>query len=371
MFENLLYLNFSTVSMVIITIIFLRFNVILDKRSSRLFQIALILLLILSVTDSIYFYYRNINTPALLEEICANFGYMIRPTIMFLIFEVVNKNKRHTLFQYAPLIINTIVLLQNFITHNVFYFSYDSALTQSHVLIHGPLGYTPHVVSALYAIMISVSAIQYFQLSNPLEMITIFSCIIVAVIATYYESVYDMWGLVRQSMAMCIVFYILHAHMTISNRDVLTKVYNRSAFANHIAKNYDKVYAIVSVDLNDLKKYNDTYGHTQGDKALIDVTEIFSKICPASIKIYRTGGDEFVFLVMKKSNKPIESIIDEIRAELAKTKYRCAFGLSYRNEFESFDDAFDYADMMMYKNKASMKQGMDDSSYSKECEVIT
>lgn len=371
MFENLLYLNFSTISMAIITIIFLKFNVILDKRSSGIFQITLFFILILSLTDSVYFYYWEMDGPTLLEEICANIGYILRPAIMFLIFKVMNRNRRHILLQYLPLIINTVLLLQNFITHNVFYFTDYNSMIDGHTLFHGPFGYTPHIVSLIYTVAIAISAVQYLQLSSPLEMVTIFSCITVGMIATYLESVYGMWGLIRQAMIIFVVFYILHIYMSISNRDTLTRVYNRTAFSNDVAKNYDKVYAIVSIDLNDLKKYNDMYGHAYGDEALVSVTEIFSKICPAFVKIYRTGGDEFVFLVMKKSNRTVESIVNEIRAELSKTKYRCSFGISYRNEFESFDDAFDYADMMMYKNKAAMKQGMNDSDIAERPKEVT
>lgn len=355
MFENLIYLNFGTVSTAVIALIFLKFNVTLDNRSTKIFKRALYLVLLLSLTDSIYWYYWDTKQSTLLEEICANIGYILRPTILFLIANVIHKNKQKSYWIYVPLTLNTIILLQNYATHNVFYFLEDNSFK------HGIFGYTPHIVSAIYSIWILWAAIKYFQLSSVVEMITIVSCIFTTVIATYYESIHDMWGLIRQSIVMCIVFYMLQSHISASNRDILTKAYNRVAFTNDVGKYHNRIYAVVSIDLNDLKKHNDLHGHSEGDKALVKVAEVFARILPPTVRIYRTGGDEFVFLAMKKPTKSMENLVNDIRTELSKTKYRCSFGIAYLSEFDSFDDAYDYADVLMYKNKSAMKQGLNDS----------
>ena len=48
---------------------------------------------------------------------------------------------------------------------------------------------------------------------------------------------------------------------------------------------------ILSMDLNNLKLYNDTKGHAAGDRALITVTEIMDDVFARHAKLFRTGGD--------------------------------------------------------------------------------
>ncbi len=86
-----------------------------------------------------------------------------------------------------------------------------------------------------------------------------------------------------------------------SNTDELTGVGNRFAYENDI-KGFENVnipenFVYVSIDVNSLKKVNDTMGHNAGDELLIGAAECLQKCLGPYGKIYRTGGDEFIALI--------------------------------------------------------------------------
>lgn len=82
--------------------------------------------------------------------------------------------------------------------------------------------------------------------------------------------------------------------------DVLTQIGNRRAFDQRIyelCENEQKNTALVIIDLDHFKNFNDTYGHLLGDKVLQGVSAILKKICPDNALAARYGGEEFAFLL--------------------------------------------------------------------------
>lgn len=62
-------------------------------------------------------------------------------------------------------------------------------------------------------------------------------------------------------------------------------------------------YAVVMIDLDDLKEVNDTYGHESGDQYIISAAEILKKIVGESGLTARHGGDEFVLFLEEKKRR--------------------------------------------------------------------
>ena len=86
----------------------------------------------------------------------------------------------------------------------------------------------------------------------------------------------------------------------ISITDDLTGLFNRRAFeedCGKISENDIGKMIIVMMDVNGLKKVNDTYGHAVGDELLIGAGNCIRNSLGKYGKIYRTGGDEFVALL--------------------------------------------------------------------------
>ena len=82
--------------------------------------------------------------------------------------------------------------------------------------------------------------------------------------------------------------------------DPLTGLFNRRAFDEMLACKVDPYLSgsLAVIDLNDLKELNDSHGHGAGDAALKLVTRAVTNHFRVSDPIYRTGGDEFVVIMV-------------------------------------------------------------------------
>lgn len=104
------------------------------------------------------------------------------------------------------------------------------------------------------------------------------------------------------------------------NLDALTGVKNKHAYLEteaymdrRIAEHRQPPFAVVMLDINDLKKVNDTAGHQAGDQYLREASEIICDIFRPS-QVFRVGGDEFAVIAQGREYE----IIDERLGKLLK-----------------------------------------------------
>jgi len=101
--------------------------------------------------------------------------------------------------------------------------------------------------------------------------------------------------------------------------DALTTVYNRRQFdlvftttRNSVKRNNQQL-AFVMIDIDFFKRYNDTYGHQQGDQALIDVAHFLKgKMKRANDAVFRLGGEEFAVLFSVKNHQQAFDIAKDV-----------------------------------------------------------
>ena len=85
--------------------------------------------------------------------------------------------------------------------------------------------------------------------------------------------------------------------------DGLTGLYNhryfRQIFSQEMrrAKRYQKRFAILMIDVDDFKKFNDKYGHPTGDLILVEIAKIISRRLRNVDFAFRYGGEEFIVLL--------------------------------------------------------------------------
>ena len=110
-------------------------------------------------------------------------------------------------------------------------------------------------------------------------------------------------------------------------RDTFSGIYNRNGFVQAT----DKIYAdcvkqsrdimLMFIDLDGLKKINDTYGHNIGDRAICNIADVLVKSCVNGEVYCRFGGDEFIIFAAdyrdsdaRKLTETIEHNITAINA---------------------------------------------------------
>lgn len=115
----------------------------------------------------------------------------------------------------------------------------------------------------------------------------------------------------------------------LSITDGLTSLYNRRYF-NDTAHNFvlesvrnNKVFAFVLLDIDNFKKYNDTYGHQDGDDVLIQVANSLKVTFKrGDDQVFRLGGEEFGVLISSKTKINIMDLIEEARANIENLKIK-------------------------------------------------
>lgn len=101
--------------------------------------------------------------------------------------------------------------------------------------------------------------------------------------------------------------------------DELTSLYNRRYFNEIVdkeirrAKRRQGLLNMVIIDIDYFKKYNDTYGHPQGDKVLIQISQLFQHILKRGDDyIFRIGGEEFCLLFSSQNEEESLSLTKRI-----------------------------------------------------------
>ncbi|QAT40790.1 GGDEF domain-containing protein [Clostridium sp. JN-9] len=150
--------------------------------------------------------------------------------------------------------------------------------------------------------------------------------------------------------------------------DCMTGVYNRryglKLLHNFIetSRHEEKIHTTVSfIDVDKLKRVNDNYGHDEGDKLLIVISDVLKKSVRKDDIVFRLGGDEFIIIFphtsLKQAKKIEKRIWDNIEEVNNSNKFKfklqissgfCEFSSSDAN---SIEELIKKADSNMYKQK--------------------
>ena len=152
------------------------------------------------------------------------------------------------------------------------------------------------------------------------------------------------------------LFYFVYLICDFYIKDELTDTLNRKPLKRDLNKNKKQINAIISIDLNNLKRINDTLGHDEGDKAIVTLVELIKTTILKDMRLYRVGGDEFLIVCYNTHKLEIEEFIKELKEKMNKTKYSCAIGVAYKEKNLSLNDLTKIADEAMYEDKEHYKK---------------
>ena len=148
--------------------------------------------------------------------------------------------------------------------------------------------------------------------------------------------------------------------------DPLLNIYNRKYFFDYleekVLKNKMVKFAIVMIDIDNFKAFNDDFGHQFGDKVLIETASVLKKNIEEKDLIARYGGEEIVIYINDvRSHSEVFKKVDKLRQELfnhvveyenKKKKVTASFGISYYYENgDTVQKVLSVADSMLYVAK--------------------
>lgn len=141
--------------------------------------------------------------------------------------------------------------------------------------------------------------------------------------------------------------------------DNLTKLGNRYAFDERIQQAPLEELSLVSMDINNLKQCNDTYGHVYGDQMIKAAAEILKDVYGT---VYRTGGDEYIVILERATEEQLLASRRKIRERertcfIKDMQLEIACGhASYRKTDTSYEDILRRADAEMYADKRGKRK---------------
>ena len=258
------------------------------------------------------------------EDVTENFVINLLRTVMtilafILIFQCKSKNFENLhqrFFVYAILFccLSSYLFWSFSQTHNELKEGGPMLVAASFVAI--PMLHLGHKLILWFIVGLSLVSIEVFTAVSILWTIYFYLAMVVAMGSIQYQL--DI--LLRQQYRA----ELIEAEK--AKTDHLTGIYNRYSFDKKcndlIAQLQPEQYvALAMIDIDYFKKYNDNYGHLEGDRALVKVAELLSG-CGADI-VVRFGGEEFI--LVKTLHKNELNWLDDLPKRFATSAFEHKF----------------------------------------------
>lgn len=165
-----------------------------------------------------------------------------------------------------------------------------------------------------------------------------------------------------------------HQLAQLATRNALTGIRNKTAYEEEVKRviadleSGNKRIGVAMIDLNYLKRINDTFGHEKGNVAIIKLCRLVCSVFAHS-PVFRIGGDEFVVILRNSDYDKVEALVAQLYVELEKraetegladwerTSAAIGYALFDDKIDASYDCVFRRADEAMYERKKQMKAG--------------
>ncbi len=170
--------------------------------------------------------------------------------------------------------------------------------------------------------------------------------------------------------------------------DGLTKLYNSRSFYSQLETEVDRFnrykhpLALLLLDLDHFKDYNDNYGHLEGDKVLVRFSQIIKSCLRTNDSAYRYGGEEFTVLLPETGGVEARTVAQRIRSALEterfsprdglKVQITISIGVTEYHHKEELSTFIQRADKAMYiskqngRNKVSVLYAKDPQKRTKD-----
>ena len=153
--------------------------------------------------------------------------------------------------------------------------------------------------------------------------------------------------------------------------DGLTQLYNSRYFYHQLkieierAKRYQQPLTLLLLDIDDFKRFNDTYGHIEGDQALARLGQVMKQCLRETDSAYRYGGEEFTIMMPMTANRDGILSAERIRQEFKKEIFSptpgrqvhltVSIGLGQYKPQEDIKGFVQRVDQLMYRGKKNGK----------------
>ncbi len=122
--------------------------------------------------------------------------------------------------------------------------------------------------------------------------------------------------------------HMLERLKRLSITDGLTNLYNSRYFYSQLkaeverSNRYNHPLALLLLDIDNFKKYNDSFGHLEGDKVLVRLGQVIKSCLRAMDSAYRYGGEEFTVILPETEAAEAATVAERIRAAVEALRFK-------------------------------------------------
>jgi len=345
-FKEYIMQNLALILILLAFAVMLFITVFLDKKTIRRLYVLIIYVFLLSISVFLEFHFQSKNQYPVFVKVLICIRYSSTPFIISLILFALVKIK--IWYIMIPAFVLAVINIVSIFTGIVFDIDADGNIKR------GILGYFPYVVVGFYCciliyVLVKQSNKQVIEIL-PIAFLAfsfIIGLILPLVIGKEYSKVFC------TNIAIAIFVYYVFLILELTKKDALTGLLNRQAYYSTIENNYKEITAVISIDMNGLKKINDTLGHAAGDEAILTISSCLFKATKFKQAAFRIGGDEFIIICKKTTEAELMDLISNLKKRVSETKYTISIGYSFSlNPDKDIEKMVKESDEMMYQDKA-------------------
>jgi len=271
--------------------------------------------------------------------------------------------KRRIFLYYIPVLITVSLMVVNLFTGFVF------TVDPYHLYTRGSGFY---LIALVMLIMPFVAILVFLRLRrdmsvNYLKIVLLFCFLPVlgAALQISFYGLYMIWP--SMTLVNFATFMIIEKNSLL--KDHLTGIDTRGIFEQSLRSvvNGRKAFTILMFDLNKFKDINDSFGHAEGDEALMLMTGVLQRCIRTTDMLCRYGGDEFMILSLSEDDSTGERIKERFYQELQQAnaesgkpyQVESSVGAVHINKGEgvSLQDVLAMVDDQMYDDKKRSRGG--------------
>tara|TARA_Y100001936_G_C16066013_1_gene667315 strand:+ start:534 stop:1859 length:1326 start_codon:yes stop_codon:yes gene_type:complete len=151
----------------------------------------------------------------------------------------------------------------------------------------------------------------------------------------------------------------------LASTDKLTGAWNRRRFEDTVEfeidrlRRYGQRLSLMILDIDHFKKINDLYGHSIGDRVLIDLSSAILSTLRATDSLTRWGGEEFIILCPNTTAETVLKLAERVREKISSVKFEevgsitLSFGVAECDPNETKEEWLQRADKALYLAKSA------------------
>ncbi|MBE5826829.1 MAG: GGDEF domain-containing protein [Butyrivibrio sp.] len=270
-----------------------------------------------------------------------------------------SKSRIRKYYKYAmiPAAIMVLIAVLNIFVPMIYY------IDEQNIYHRLPLSYVYYMVDAGYLLFSIYILKGYEKRYGKVRFFPMYLMVTPIILGCTFQAIFYGISLIWVSLAVGLTSMYMSLQNESSYLDRLTGLYNRAYFDYQLdaaIKDPGGKTGAIMIDVDYFKQINDTYGHSAGDEALIDVARVIQLSKPDKVVAIRFAGDEFILLVRNTSDRQMQSIIDSIRDEVnvfnetENRQYKLSLSLGYaiyEPGKDTVDDFLKRMDDNMYDEK--------------------